>query len=529
MALALKIGIDVGGTHTDAVIVSEKNEILTAVKTYTTPDVTAGIIKSLDLAMEKSGISAGEVKYVSIGTTHCINAVTERRRLAKVATIRICKPAGGAIPPLYRWPSDLREALGGGLHVAVGGGYDYDGRRIGEFSDSEVRSAVRDALSKGVEAFAVVGVFSPVIPDQELRVSEVIRELAPNVHVSVSHRIGRIGLIERENATILNAALFKVARTATEALEIACIERNIDAKMFFSQNDGTLMSVEYAKQYPILTIASGPTNSFRGASFLTGLKESIVVDIGGTTLLAGMLVNGFPRQSLAAIEIGGVRTNFRMPDLVSFGCGGGTVVKLSNGGDVSVGPESVGYELENRALAWGGDTLTTTDVALALGYAKLDDPHVRTDALHQLDKAVLKKALARIAGMLEDAVERVKTRKEPMQMVLVGGGGIIIPPEMYQEIRGVSKVIRPPAFQYANALGAAIAQVGGEIEKVFSLDGVSREEAMKKAKMMAVEEAVRAGARPDSVEVVDIDEVFLAYLPSNAVRIRVKAAGDLKG
>jgi len=528
LRMALKVGIDVGGTHTDAVIVSDKNEIIATVKTNTTPDVTQGIIESLDLALKTSGVSVSEIKYVMIGTTHCINAITERRRLARVAVIRICEPAGKAIPPMYRWPHELRNAIGGEIWYTVKGGYDYDGRKIGEFSDAEVRAVVRDALQKGVEAFAVTGVFSPVIPEQEQRVHDIIRELAgDSVHISLSHKIGRIGLIERENATILNAALFKVAQSATEAIQKACEDRDIHAKLYFSQNDGTLMSVEYAKQYPILTIASGPTNSFRGASFLTNLKDAIVVDIGGTTMLAGMLVNGFPRQSAAAVEVGGVRTNFRMPDLVSFGCGGGTVVKLSSNG-FSIGPESVGYELERRAIAWGGDTLTTTDVAIALGYARIEDPNVKPERLRDLDRSTLEKVANKIVAMLEDAVERVKTRKENMPMILVGGGGIIIPPERYDSIRGVSEVIRPQAFQYANALGAAIAQVGGEIEKVFSLDNTSRSEVINRAKELAIEEAVKAGAKKDTVEVVDIDEVFLTYLPSNAVRVRVKAAGELQ-
>jgi len=525
--MALKIGIDVGGTHTDAVIVSKNNEILTAVKTKTTPDVTEGIIKSLDLALQTSGVSTSEIKYVMIGTTHCINAVTERRKLAKVAVIRICEPAGKGIPPMYRWPVDLRVAIGENALYTVSGGVDYDGRKIGDFDTLKVKDVVRDALQKGVEAFAVVGVFSPVIPDQEITVGEIIRELAgDSIHVSLSHKIGRIGLLERENATILNAALFKVARAATEALDAACKERNIDAQLYFSQNDGTLMSVEYAKQYPILTIASGPTNSFRGASFLTGLRDAIVVDIGGTTMLAGMLVNGFPRQSAAAVEIGGVRTNFRMPDLVSFGCGGGTVVKQADG-HVMIGPESVGYELEHKAIAWGGSTLTTTDVALALGYARIDDANISLERLKGIDKDFLLITVSKIVERLEEAVEKVKTRKEPMPLVLVGGGGIIIPPDKYNTIKGVSKVLRPSAFQYANALGAAIAQVGGEIEKVFSLDNESRDKIMARAKELAVEEAVKAGAKKESVEVVDIDEVYLTYLPSNVVRIRIKAAGEL--
>ncbi len=525
--MGLKIGIDVGGTHTDAVVVSDKNEVLAVAKTNTTPDPTDGVVESLDMVLKSGGISVSDIEHVMIGTTHCINAVVERRNLAHVAVLRICRPAGLAIPPMYGWPQGLKDAVGG-RYWLVSGGFDYDGRKIGEFNELEVRKCVREAWEKGFRAFAVVGIFSPVIPEQESSVAEIINSMTDGkAHISLSHKIGRIGLIERENATILNAALTNVASSATAALQEACTKRDINAKLYFSQNDGTLMSIDYARQYPILTIASGPTNSFRGASFLTGLRNAIVVDIGGTTLLAGMLVNGFPRQSSAAVEIGGVRTNFRMPDLVSFGCGGGTVVKIIND-EVFIGPESVGYELEKRALSWGGDVLTTTDVALGLDYAKIEGQRINLDWRKNFNSRYLERARDIILRNLQDAVEHVKTMKESIPMILVGGGGIIIPRDRYSGIRGVSEVVRPELFQYANAVGAAIAEVGGEVERVFSLDGgMTRAEALRQAKELAVYEAVRAGAKKDTVEVVDVDEVFLAYLPSNAMRIRVKAAGKL--
>ncbi len=114
-----------------------------------------------------------------------------------------------------------------------------------------------------------------------------------------------------------------------------------------------------------------------------------------------------------------------------------------------------------------------------------------------------------------------------MPVVLVGGGGLLIPQERYGSIKGVSKVTRPPNYQYANALGAAIAQISGQIDKIYSLENTSREQVLKTAQKAAVERAVNAGANSDTVEVVEIDEIALPYLPGNAVRIRVKAAGSL--
>ena len=123
----------------------------------------------------------------------------------------------------------------------------------------------------------------------------------------------------------------------------------------------------------MLTIGSGPANSVRGAAFLTGNSDSLVVDVGGTSTDVGVLVNGFPRESSQGVEIGGVLTNFRMPDLVTMALGGGTVVSAEPGGS-RLGPRSVGYLLTQEALVFGGDTPTLTDSAVAAGRADLGRP-----------------------------------------------------------------------------------------------------------------------------------------------------------
>src|SRR5690606_40239078 len=130
-----------------------------------------------------------------------------------------------------------------------------------------------------------------------------------------------------------------------------------------SQNNGTLITTETASAFPILTCSAGPTNSIRGAAFLTGLDEAVVADIGGTTTDIGFLLRGFPRETTAANYIGGVRTNFRMPDVLSIGVGGGSLVDLPDGGGCKVGPRSVGFRLAQEGLIFGGDTLTASDIA----------------------------------------------------------------------------------------------------------------------------------------------------------------------
>ena len=230
-----------------------------------------------------------------------------------------------------------------------------------------------------------------------------------------------------------------------------------------------------------------------------------------------MLIHGFPRESSVAVAIGGVRTNFRMPDVLSFGLGGGSLVRQN--GSVRVGPDSVGYELTTRGLVFGGDTLTTTDVAVAAGYLELGEPA----RVAGMDRDLVNRTLDEIQRSVDVAVDRMKTSAARLPVILVGGGSILIG----RPIQGASEVIKPDHFPVANAIGAAIAQIGGEVDRVFSLERLTRDQALDQAKQEALSKAVEAGADAATVQVVDVDEVPLTYLPSNAMRVRVKAVGDL--
>ena len=340
------------------------------------------------------------------------------------------------------------------------------------------------------------------------------------IPITYSHEIGSIGLLERENATILNAALINIAQNTAQGFVNALNKEGVtEAKVYICQNDGTLMAVDYAVHYPILTIACGPTNSIRGASFLSRVENGIVLDVGGTTSDVGVITQSFPRESSLAVEIGGVRTNFRMPDLVSIGLGGGTIIR-KDGQEIKVGPDSVGYRLTEEALVFGGKTVTTTDIAVRLGLADIGDK----EKVNNIPLEFAQCAQEKIMSMVEEAIDKMKVSKDPLPLILVGGGGIII----NGTLSGVSEVLRPENFGVANALGAAIAQVSGEVDKIYSLTDMTRDQALDDARKLAKENAVRAGANPDTVTIVQQEDVPLAYLPGNATRIRVKAAGSLK-
>jgi N-methylhydantoinase A/oxoprolinase/acetone carboxylase beta subunit len=512
----MRIGIDVGGTNTDAVVM-DGAEVVGWTKTPTTPDVSHGIITALERLLDEQRVPKEQINAVMIGTTHFTNAVVERRRLLPVAVIRIGLPATEALPPMIDWPDDLAEVVSG--HVAlVHGGHEFDGREISALNEGELRQVAADIRAKGLRTAAMTSVFSPVNDSMEERAAAILREELPDVALSLSSQIGRLGLLERENATIMNASLQDLARQVVRSFREALSHLGLAVPFFISQNDGTLMSDDYAERYPVLTFASGPTNSMRGAAFLSGLKEAMVVDIGGTTSDVGMLVHGFPREASVAVDIGGVRTNFRMPDVLSFGLGGGSLVR-QDGDGVRIGPDSVGYRLTEQGRVFGGDVLTTTDIVVAAGQAGIGDRSRVAD----VDPSLVGAAVDEIHRMVDTAVDRMKTSAAPIPVVLVGGGSILIS----RPIHGASEIVSPSQAAVANAIGAAIAQVGGEVDRVFSLDGMSRDQALAAAKEEASSKAVAAGADPATIQIVDIEDVPLAYLPGNAVRVRAKAVGDL--
>jgi N-methylhydantoinase A/oxoprolinase/acetone carboxylase beta subunit len=511
----MRIGIDVGGTNTDAVLM-DGTQVLAEVKTVTTRDVTAGITRALRGLVRARDFSPARIQAVMIGTTHFTNALVEARKLTPTAALRLALPAGEGLPPMVDWPDRLRRAIGGHVYMCHGG-HEFDGREISPLDEDEIRRAARDMAAQGVRSVAISSVFSPVNAEFEQRAADIVTSVLPDVHVSLSHEIGRVGLLERENATIVNACLRDLAGQIVDAFGSALVTTGISAPLYLSQNDGTLMDVGYARRYPVATFASGPTNSMRGAAFLSGLADCAVVDIGGTTTDVGILTHGFPREAATEVSIGGVRSNFRMPDVLSIGIGGGSLVRA--GAQISVGPDSAGYELSTKALVFGGNTLTATDLAVAAGLADIGD--ARRAA--RLDREFVRAGLDAIAAAVAGAVDRMRTSPEALPIVAVGGGSILIP----DKLPGYGEVSRPGHYAVANAIGAAIAQVGGEVDRIFPVGTATRDEVLAAAKSEATGKAIAAGARPDSVQIVEVDEVPIAYLPGNAVRLRVKAVGDL--
>ena len=515
-----KLGIDVGGTNMDAVLVDENRAVVADIKYPTSADIYDGILGAMRTVLKLSGVDPKQIRQAMLGTTQCTNAIVERKNLAPIGILRIGAPATTGIRPMVDWAEDIqRIAVGSAI---IGGGFEYNGRELAPLDTGAAKAFFEEMKAKGVQSIAISCVFSTVRNDHELEAAKLCREImGENVYVSISSEIGSMGLIERENATILNAALWKVAERFTEGFAKSLRDEGIvNADVYLSQNDGTLMTMEHARRYPILTVACGPTNSIRGASYLSSLKDAVVVDVGGTTTDLGVIQNGFQRESSVAVTIGGVRTNFRMPDVISIGLGGGSIVRVRDDGSVSVGPDSVGYEITKKAMVFGGDVMTATDIAVRLGMAELGD----SSRVAGIPQQIAEKAMDAIRALVEDSVDAMKVSNADVDLILVGGGSIILP----KKISGAASVLKPEHFGCANAIGSAISKVSGTYEKLMNYDELPREQSLEKARNEAITLAVEAGAVRETVEIIEMEDVPLAYYPGNTNRVKIKAAGDLR-
>lgn len=509
----MRIGVDVGGTHTDIVLL-DGDEVLIAHKALTSADVTTGVKNAL-AHIQDSGVAMNSVEAVMIGTTQFTNAVIERRELSKVAAIRLGLPSGRGMPPKLGWPNDIAAALGD-TDFMLHGGYLYDGQKLSELDDTEIDAVISDLKANHIDSVAITSAFSPMNAEPERYVAEKIQAALPGTALTLSHRIGRVGLLERENAALLNAALLKFAEKVVNAFAEAVAEFGLNCPVFISQNDGTLMESHFVREFPALTFSSGPTNSLRGAARLTGLDEAIVVDIGGTTSDIGVLKGGFPRESNMVVEVGGVRTNFRMPDVQAIGLGGGSLVE-DNGW--RIGPKSVGHKLVTEGLVFGGSTLTATDIVVAAGHADVGD----RSKVKDLPQDTIENGLHTIRQILEDGIRTMKPNSDPLPVILVGGGAILAP----QEMAHVSQIHTPHNSGVANAIGAAIALIGGEAERFIDYAQIPRADALAQVKQAAEHVAISAGADPNKLRTIDVEETAIPYMDEGATRIRVKVVGDV--
>lgn len=524
--MPLLVGIDVGGTNTDSVLLDTKtSRVVSWNKQVTSHDVSRGIEDSIRELFTGTP-DKDEVLSVTIGTTHFINAIVERdrARLERVAVLRLCGPYSHNVPPFTDFPKDLASLMNGYIGY-LAGGFHVDGSKIDDVVEAEVMDHARRIKELGIRAVAISGIFSPVFPEQELQVAQILERELPGVNVVPSYELSGIGLLERENLAILNASVKRFANNIINTFVQAVQKTGIDAPILLTQNDGTVLTIPEALRIPIKTFSSGTTNSMRGASFLLNKFQGqsvIVVDVGGTTTDVGLLLeNGYPRKTSSFSFIGGVKTRLAMPQVESIGLGGGSIVRIF-GDEVTVGPDSVGNDL-SKSIVGGGEILTTGDIAIGeqldtnTEIFSIGDPE---RARGKVSAGVGAKYKREILRLVEKVVDRMKTSPEDIPVLLVGGGSFILP----DKIKGASQVWRPEYYQVANAIGAAIGKISAVAQAFGKND--DKTSIVEKLTLEAKEKALENGALEESIIVVDISSEELPYVNMHKFEVKVVANVD---
>jgi N-methylhydantoinase A/oxoprolinase/acetone carboxylase beta subunit len=319
----LFLGIDTGGTYTDAVLWSEGRGVVAKAKALTTRhDLAVGISGAVDRVIETAGIAARAIKLVSMSTTLATNALVEGQG-GRVALVMI----GFAEGDLSR--DNLKAALGSDPVVFVAGGHDVHGNA--QTLDMAALEAALPGLADSVSGFAVCAYFATRNPAHEIAARDLIRDRT-GLPVTASHELSsKLGGPRRALTTLLNARLIAMIDRLVAATEGFLEQRGIAAPLMVVRGDGALVSAAFARQRPIETILSGPAASLVGARHLTGLNDAIASDIGGTTTDVAVLDKGRPRLDPEGATVGGWRTMVEAVAMRTFGLGGDSEVALEDG------------------------------------------------------------------------------------------------------------------------------------------------------------------------------------------------------
>lgn len=323
--MSLLLGIDTGGTYTDAVLFHEEGGVVASAKSLTTRhDFAIGIGQSIEKVIATAKADPNEIALVSMSTTLATNALVEGQG-GRVCLLMI----GFDESSLQR--NGLQEAVKEDPVLFLDGGHDGQGDSIAGLDEKKLKKQL-DLIDNEITAFAVAGLFATRNPEHEIRVREIILERA-GTSVTCSHELSsKLDGPRRALTSVLNARLIGLIHHLIEATEGLLGSCDIDAPLMVVQGDGALISSEIAKIRPIETILSGPAASLVGAAYLSGLQNAVVSDIGGTTTDIAVLQDGNPRLDENGATVGGWRTMVEAVAMYTIGLGGDSEVSVRQTG-----------------------------------------------------------------------------------------------------------------------------------------------------------------------------------------------------
>lgn len=440
------VGIDLHDARLDAVLVA--GDQVRAVATCPATDEPSGGVARVLEALVAADPATATARAVTVSRSTPESLVIAPDRLAPTGCLRLCADDVEPTPPMTGWPDRLRGAIGDHVRVCRGG-HEFDGTRLRSLDVPELRRIADGLVAAGVEVVAVTAVYSPVNHAGEQAAATTLTEAQPSLRVCLSHEIASLGLFERENATIVNAALLPLAERVAQATAADVAKVIPGAGVYRAQNDGTAMELSFARRYPVLALWSGCACAISGAALLGGYDDCVVVDVRDGVAVVGTCQDGSPRQVRHDVDVAGIPMSLRRAETV----------------EVAADPD-------------GG-----------------------------FDPAALERAVQAVDPW----------RRSPV--VLVGTHAASVSPRFVAE--------RPAYGQVAGAVGAARLRIGGEVDRILSGDAATRAAGVREATGLAMRRAVMAGAVDRTVRVVEVEEIPLAYLPGDFVRLRVLAIGGL--
>jgi N-methylhydantoinase A/oxoprolinase/acetone carboxylase beta subunit len=461
----LIIGLDMGGTNVDAVIIENGTIINTVKKTTDRNDLFKSIWSTLEELL--SGYDKSKIKKINLSTTVSTNAIVEGKT-SPVGMIIQCGPG---------IPHDFLAC--GDENVFITGYIDHRGKVIKDLDLGEVEKSIQLFKDKNIKNCAVITKFSTRNSSHELRVKSLIEN--DFSFVTMGHSLsGKLNFPRRVFTAYLNSAVFDAFKDFSDNIKKSMEKEGINAPLFMLKADGGTTSLNKAEEKPVETILSGPAASFMGLNAMLGTeKDAILLDIGGTTTDIFFLADGVPLFEPLGIEIGSYKTLVRAIYSVSIGLGGDSSINIIDD-EITIGPKR-----EGQPYAYGGTKPTPTDAMIALGFIKEGDRVKALESMNNLGvqlnlsaEDTAKKILNIMGDSIKNKVDELldKINAHPVYTIEELLHGKKLKPELINVIGGPAKVLAPilekkfdlpchypENYHVANAVGAALAKTTTEI------------------------------------------------------------------
>ncbi|MDD9955929.1 MAG: hydantoinase/oxoprolinase family protein [Anaerolineaceae bacterium] len=480
----MRVSVDVGGTFTDVIVLDEDSGDIQLDKVATTPANPAeGVLEGFD----KVGAQTGDIEYFVHGTTLGINAMLTRSG-AKVAFVTtrgfrdIYVLGRTDREPMYDFKYKKPKSLvPRSLCFEVTGRLNYKGQVLIPFDADQAREVAQRIVDQGVESVAVCFLHSYANPAHELAFEKVFQEVAPQISVTLSHRLSRVYReYERSSTTVIDAYIKPITRTYLTRLNSELVNGGFNGNFLMTRSGGGAMTLDTAREEPAHLVLSGPAGGVIGGAFLgklIDLTNMITVDMGGTSLDASLIAEGEPtvenEQVFQTLPI-----SIPTIDIHTIGAGGGSIAWVDEGGHLQVGPQSAGADPGPACYNKDGQQATFTDAALQIGFLNPDnflggeidiDPALAEAAIERLAQQLgmgLNDVAAGIVSILEakmaGAVRVISVERgyHPRDFALCafGGGGAFVAANISREL-GVPLAIIPPGPGNFSALGMLMVDV----------------------------------------------------------------------